>query len=335
MALRVGINGFGRIGRLVLRAALDVPGLDCIAVNDVADTETLAYLLQFDTVHGLLDGDVELIPDGLSIDGRDLRCLREADPARLPWGDLGVELVIEATGRFTNRAAVEAHLHAGAKRVIVTAPARDMDGTFVIGVNDDTLDPERHVIISSASCTTNTLALLAKILYEHFGIERGIMTTMHAYTNSQALLDRPMGTLRRSRAAAVNLVPTSTGAARTIDEVIPELTGRIEALAIRSPHPAGSILDFTVQLANTVDAQTLNDVLLQESETARYQELLLVSHDPLVSTDIVGTSFSAIVDAESTLVNGNLAKVLAWYDNEWGYSCRVVDLALMLAEPEA
>ncbi len=331
MALRIGINGFGRIGRLVLRAGLDLSDLDFVAVNDLADTESLAYLLQFDTVHGLLDGDVELIPDGFSIDGEDIRCLREGDPEKLPWGELGVELVIDATGRFTQRAALEAHLRAGAKRVLVTAPARDMDGTFVVGVNDDTLDPERHIIISSASCTTNTLALLAKILYEHFGIERGIMTTVHAYTNSQALLDRPMGKLRRSRAAAINLVPTSTGAARTIDEVIPELAGRIEALAIRSPNPAGSLLDLTVQLANAVDVQTINDVLLQESESARYQELLLVSHDPLVSTDIVGTSFSAIVDAESTLVNGNLAKVLAWYDNEWGYSCRVVDLALILA----
>ena len=331
MALRIGINGFGRIGRLVLRAGLDLSDLDFVAVNDLADTESLAYLLQFDTVHGLLDGDVELIPDGFSIDGEDIRCLREGDPEKLPWGELGVELVIDATGRFTQRAALEAHHRAGAKRVLVTAPARDMDGTFVVGENDDTLDPERHIIISSASCTTNTLALLAKILYEHFGIERGIMTTVHAYTNSQALLDRPMGKLRRSRAAAINLVPTSTGAARTIDEVIPELAGRIEALAIRSPNPAGSLLDLTVQLANAVDVQTINDVLLQESESARYQELLLVSHDPLVSTDIVGTSFSAIVDAESTLVNGNLAKVLAWYDNEWGYSCRVVDLALILA----
>lgn len=333
MALRVGINGFGRIGRLVLRAGLEEPDLEFVAINDIADPETLAYLLQFDSIHGLMDGDVVPTDEGFTVDdGQEIRVLRERDPAALPWGKLGVDLVIESSGRFTKRDAAEAHLHAGAKRVLITAPAEGVDGTFVVGVNDEQYNPKEHRIISSASCTTNTLAVVAKILHDHFGIERGFMNTIHAYTNSQALLDRPMSKLRRSRAAAINLVPTSTGAAKTIDEVIPELAGKIGAIAIRSPNPAGSILDLTVCLRKEATADDINDVFNDASDSDRLRDILLLSDDPLVSTDIVGTSFTAIVDAESTMADGNMAKVLAWYDNEWGYSCRVVDLAVLAGQ---
>ncbi|HEX2948355.1 MAG TPA: type I glyceraldehyde-3-phosphate dehydrogenase [Armatimonadota bacterium] len=327
MALRVGINGFGRIGRLVLRAGLDEPDLEFIAVNDIADPETLAYLLQFDSIHGLLDEDVVPLGSGFSVDGQDITVLRERDPAALPWKEMGVDLVIEASGKFSKGDAMRAHLEAGAKYVLITAPAEGVDGTFVVGVNDDQLDPAKHKIISSASCTTNTLAVVAKVLHDAFTIERGFMTTVHSYTNSQVLLDKPANKLRRSRAAALNLIPTTTGAAKTIEKVMPELSGKLDAMAIRSPNPAGSIVDLSVLLGRDVTADEVNNVFSEASETERLMDVLLISDDPLVSTDIVGTSFTAIVDAESTMANKNMAKVLAWYDNEWGYSCRVVDLA--------
>ncbi|HEY3377584.1 MAG TPA: type I glyceraldehyde-3-phosphate dehydrogenase [Armatimonadota bacterium] len=332
MAIRVGINGFGRIGRLVFRAGLDAPELDFVAVNDVGgDAETLAYLLEFDSVHGLIDGDVALAEEGFTVDGQPITVLREHDPAKIPWRDLGVDLVIEASGHFTKREDAEAHLRAGAPRVLITAPAKGADATFVVGVNDKTYDPDKHHIISSASCTTNTLAVVAHVLHDSFGIERGFMSTVHAYTNSQALLDAPGGKLRRSRAAALNLVPTSTGAAQTIGEVIPALRGRLHSTAIRCPVPSGSLIDLTVELAEEVTMDTVNAAFREASDSETLQDVLLVSDDALVSTDIVGTSFSAIIDAEITMADGHLAKVLAWYDNEWGYSCRVVDLAAMIA----
>lgn len=331
MAIRVGINGFGRIGRLVMRSGLDEQDLEFVAVNDIADTETLAYLLQFDSVHGLLDGEVSVTEEGFTVDGQDIAIFREREPSAIPWKELDVDLVIEASGHFTGRSAAEGHLKAGAKHVLITAPAKDVDGTFVIGVNDDQFDPAKHLIFSSASCTTNALAVVAQVIQQTYGIERGFMTTVHAYTNSQVLLDTPSSKLRRSRAAAMNLVPTSTGAAHTISEVIPELKGKLEAMAIRSPNPAGSLIDFTVLLGEEVSAEDMNATLIEASDTDRLRDILLVTDDPLVSTDIVGTSFSAIVDAESTLANGNMAKILAWYDNEWGYSCRVVDLAARVA----
>jgi len=332
MPIRVGINGFGRIGRLVLRAGYDRDELEFVAVNDVADAETLAYLLQFDSVHGLSDFDVEPIDRGFSIDGSDIAMFDKTLPSEIPWKDLGVQLVIEASGHFTKRDDAAAHLAAGAGKVIITAPAKGADATFVYGVNDDAYDPGRHHVVSTASCTTNTLAVVASVLHDSFTIERGFALAVHAYTNSQALLDQPLGKLRRSRAAALNLVPTSTGAARTIDDVLPALKGRMDAVAIRTPNPAGSILDLTVQLGQEVDADAVNEAFENASETERLQDVLLVSNDPLVSTDIVGVSFTAIVDEESTLAMGNMAKVLAWYDNEWGYSMRVVDMAAKMAE---
>ncbi|MHB9024043.1 MAG: type I glyceraldehyde-3-phosphate dehydrogenase [Armatimonadota bacterium] len=332
MATRVAINGFGRIGRQVLRAGIDEEELEFVAANDLGDKETLAYLLQFDSVHGLMDRDVEMTEGGLSTDGEELLILRERDPGKLPWKDLGIDLVIEASGKFASKDAAQAHLDAGARKVLITAPASDVDATIVLGVNEELLDMQSQSVISSASCTTNTFAVIAKVLQESFGIDRGMMLTVHAYTNSQALLDTPVGKLRRSRAAAINLVPTSTGAAKTIYAVIPELQGRLNALAVRCPIPDGSLLDFTAILGREVDAEVVNEVFEAASETDRLQDILLLSHDPLVSTDIVGTSFTTIVDAESTTANGNLVKVLAWYDNEWGYSCRVVDLAVMMAE---
>ncbi|MHB9129513.1 MAG: type I glyceraldehyde-3-phosphate dehydrogenase [Armatimonadota bacterium] len=332
MTMRVGINGFGRIGRLVLRAGIDEPDLEFVAVNDISDTETLAYLLQFDSVHGLMDGEVTPTSEGFSIDGQTIKVLRERNPADLPWKELGVDLVIESSGHFATRQEAVGHLEAGANKVLISAPAKEVDGTFVIGVNDDLYDPDQHIIVSTASCTTNALAVVAKVIHDSFGIEQGFMTTVHAYTNSQVLLDKPSNKLRRSRAAALNLVPTTTGAAKTINEVIPELTGRIEAMAIRSPNPDGSIIDFTVLLGREVDIEAVNAALSDASESDRMQDVLLVTSDPLVSTDIVGTPFSAIVDAESTMANGRLAKILAWYDNEWGYSCRVVDMAALIAQ---
>ena len=332
MAIRVAINGFGRTGRLALRAGFDEPDLDFVAINDLADAETLAYLLQFDSVHGLADYDIAMTEQGFSLDGQEIAVLGEKDPAKLPWKELDIDLVIESSGLFTSRDAAQAHLDAGARRVLITAPAKGVDGTFVIGVNEDSYDPGKHYIVSTASCTTNCLAVIAKVLHERFEIVHGLALTMHAYTNTQALLDRPVGKLRRSRAAALNLVPSTTGAALTINDVLPELSGRLDALAVRSPNPAGSLLDLTVLLQHDADATEINDAFKDASQTEGLQEVLLVSHDPLVSTDIVGTSVSAIIDAESTLTKGNLAKVLAWYDNEWGYSCRVVDFAVLMAQ---
>lgn len=331
MAIRVGINGFGRIGRLVLRAGFDREELEFVAVNDVADTETLAYLLQFDSVHGLSDFDVEMIDNGFSIDGHDIAVFDKRVPSEIPWRDLDVQMVIDASGHFTKREEAAAHLAAGASKVLITAPAHGADATFVYGVNDDSYDPGRHHVVSTASCTTNALAIVTRVLHDSFGINKAFALAVHAYTNSQALLDQPVGKLRRARAAALNLVPTSTGAAKTIDEVVPEVKGRLSAMAIRTPNPDGSILDFTALLDQEVDADAVNDAFYDASETERLQEVLLVSNDPLVSTDIVGVSFTAIVDSESTQAMGNMAKVLTWYDNEWGYSMRVVDMAAKMA----
>ncbi|MHB0937226.1 MAG: type I glyceraldehyde-3-phosphate dehydrogenase [Armatimonadota bacterium] len=331
MAIRVGINGFGRIGRLVLRGGFDREELKFVAVNDIADTETLAYLLQFDSVHGLSDFDVAPTDEGFSVDGRDLAVFNKQAPSDIPWRDLGVQLVIEASGHFTKREEAAGHLAAGASKVVITAPAHGADATFVYGINDDAYDPGRHHVVSTASCTTNALAIVTRVLHDSFGIDKAFALAVHAYTNSQALLDQPVGKLRRARAAALNLVPTTTGAARTIDEVVPEVKGRLSAMAIRTPNPDGSLLDVTALLQQEVDADAVNEAFYDASETERLQEVLLVSNDPLVSTDIVGVSFTAIVDAESTQAMGNMAKVLTWYDNEWGYSMRVVDMAAKMA----
>ncbi len=330
--MRVGINGFGRIGRLIMRAGFDEPDLEFVAVNDVADAETLAYLLQFDSVHGMADFDITVTEKGFTVDEEDITVFNTRNPAEIPWNELGVELVIEASGHFATRDAAAGHIQAGVKKVLITAPAKGVDGTFVIGVNDRHYDPEKHQIVSTASCTTNALAVIARVLHDAFTITRGFALTVHAYTNSQVLLDRPSDKLRRSRAAALNLVPTSTGAAHTINEVIPELEGRLEAMAIRSPNPDGSIIDLTVVLEKSADAAAINEAFRHAADTPELQEILLISDDPLVSSDIVGASFTTIIDAESTRVIGNMAKVLAWYDNEWGYSCRVVDMAVKMAQ---
>jgi glyceraldehyde 3-phosphate dehydrogenase len=328
MSVRVGINGFGRIGRHVLRAAMPRGhDLEIVAVNDLGDARTMAHLLRYDSVHGRFGGTVEVTDAGLVVDGREIRMLSERDPAALPWDDLGVEVVIESTGFFTKREGAAKHLEAGARKVIISAPATDPDVTLCIGVNDDAYDRDNHHIISNASCTTNCLAPLAKVLLDTFGIERGFMTTTHAYTNDQQILDFPHKDLRRARAAAVNVIPTSTGAAKAIGLVIPELKGVLDGFAMRVPVPDGSATDLVACVGRDTDRDEVNAAFRAAASSGPMAEILDYSEDPLVSGDIVGSPASAIFDSPLTMVNGDLVKVLAWYDNEWGYSSRVVDLA--------
>jgi glyceraldehyde 3-phosphate dehydrogenase len=324
---RVGINGFGRIGRNFFRAHLERHAdFEIVAINDLGDAKTMGHLLKYDSVLGQLDGDVE-VGDGVIRAGTsELKVLSERDPAALPWGDLGVDVVIESTGFFTDREGAQKHLDAGAKKVVISAPATDPDVTIVLGVNDDTYDPDEHHIISNASCTTNCVAPLTKVLHDNFTVEQGFMTTIHAYTNDQQILDLPHKDLRRARAAAINLIPTSTGAARAIGLVLPDLKGKIDGISVRAPVPTGSITDLVVRLGREVTVDDVNGAYRAAADTGRLQGIMRYSDDPLVSTDIVHSPFSCIVDSDLTMANGTMAKVFGWYDNEWGYSCRLVDV---------
>jgi len=330
MSTRIAINGFGRIGRLALRAARE-HDLSVVGVNDLADAATLAHLLKYDSVHGPFPGDVSVGDDGLRVDGQTIRVSSERDPSRLPWRDLEVAIVIEATGRFRRREEAALHLDAGAQRVIVTAPSPDPDLTVVLGVNADEYDPEIHRVVSNASCTTNCLAPVAKVLDDHFGLVRGWMTTIHAYTNDQPILDSPHKDLRRARAGALSMIPTSTGAARALGLVLPQLKGKLDGYAMRVPTADVSAVDLAVELAGATDANAINGAL-RAAAHGPLAGILDVCDDPCVSIDFRGNPHSSIVDAARTQVMGeNFAKVVSWYDNEWGYSCRVADLAERLA----
>ena len=327
MTVRVGVNGFGRIGRNFWRAVdASDHDIEIVAANDLGDVKTMAHLLKYDSVLGPLKHHVETTDTGIAIDGKELKILAERDPGALPWGDLGVDVVIESTGFFTDRAGAQKHIDAGAKKVIISAPATDPDITVCIGVNDDLYDADSHHIVSNASCTTNCLAPLAKVLLDRFGIQRGFMTTTHAYTGDQALLDAPHSDLRRARAAALNVIPTTTGAAKAIGLVIPELLGKLDGLSLRVPVPCGSATDLVAVLDKEVTRDEVNDAFAAAADTGAMTGILQYTDDPIVSTDVVGNSFSSIFDSKLTMANGNLVKVLSWYDNEWGYSCRVVDL---------
>jgi glyceraldehyde 3-phosphate dehydrogenase len=331
MAIKVGINGFGRIGRNVLRASLGDPDLHFVAINDLTDAKTLAYLLKYDPVHGTLKGSVEAKDDQIIVDGKAIKVLAVKDPKELPWKDLHVEVVIESTGRFTDREGAGKHLSAGAKQVIISAPAKDPDVTIVLGVNEDTFDPKIHHIVSNASCTTNCLAPVAKVLLETFGIKHGVMTTIHSYTNDQQLLDLPHKDLRRARAAGMSMIPTSTGAAKALHLVLPQLKGKMDGLAIRVPTPNVSLVDLTVETEKDCDVAAVNEAFRKASNGA-LKGILDYSEDPIVSIDQKGDDHSATVDAPlTTVIDKRLVKVTAWYDNEWGYSCRVRDLIKVLA----
>jgi glyceraldehyde 3-phosphate dehydrogenase len=333
MAIRVAINGFGRIGRNVLRAAKaeGVTDIEFVAVNDLTDTKTLAHLLKYDSVHGIYDGSVEARAESLVVDGSEVRVLSEKDPAALPWRDLGVDIVIESTGRFTSRADAAKHLDAGARKVVISAPAKNEDITVVLGVNEDAYDPQNHHVISNASCTTNCLAPVVKVLLDEFGFRRGLMTTVHSYTNDQQILDLPHKDLRRARAAAVSIIPTTTGAAKATGLVLPEVVGKIDGVAMRVPTPNVSIVDLTAELDRDATPDQINDAF-RTAANGRLRGILEVQDAELVSVDFIGNPHSSIVDAASTNVVAGLVKVMAWYDNEWGYSSRCVDLARYLAE---
>jgi glyceraldehyde 3-phosphate dehydrogenase len=326
MAIRVGINGFGRIGRNIMRAALSDDNVDFVAVNDLTDANTLAHLLKYDSVLGNLDADIKASGDTISVDGDDFKVLSTKDPAQLPWKDFGVDVVFESTGKFTKRDDAAKHLNAGAKKVIITAPATSPDITLVLGVNDDAYDASKHHVISNASCTTNCLAPLAKVVHQSFGIRKAWMTTVHAYTNDQNLLDLPHKDLRRARAAAMSIIPTTTGAAKAVGEVLPELKGKIDGIAMRVPTPNVSVVDLVAVVEKKTTGQEVNDALKAAANGA-LRGILQFEEAPLVSIDFRGNSHSSIIDAAYTKVmDGDLVKVMAWYDNEWGYSSRCVDL---------
>ncbi len=331
MAVKVGINGFGRIGRMVFRAGLGNDKIEFVAINDITDSKTLAHLLKYDSVHGKLDAEVSYTEDSLIVNGKNIRIYTEREPEKIPWGEIGVDIVMECTGLFRERAKAEGHIKAGAKKVIISAPAKDPDITIVMGVNHEKYDPEKHHIVSNASCTTNCLAPVCKVLLENFGIEKGLMTTTHAYTNDQRILDAPHKDLRRARAAAVSMVPTTTGAAKAVSLVLPELEGKLNGMAIRVPTPNVSVVDLVAQLGKKVSVEEVNNSLKEASETY-LKGILSVCEEPLVSVDFNGSRFSSIVDALSTMVIGDMVKVIAWYDNEFGYSNRMVDLAIYMAE---
>ncbi len=334
MAVKVGINGFGRIGRLVFRAAIDegAKDIEIVAVNDLTDARTLAHLLKYDSTFGAFKGTVEAKEGAIVVNGKEIKVFSQKDPAMIPWKDAGVKIVIESTGRFTDAEKAKAHITAGASKVVISAPAKNEDGTFVMGVNDDKYDPKKHHIVSNASCTTNALAPLAKVLMDNFGIKGGIMTTIHSYTNDQVILDFPHKDLRRARAAGLSMIPTSTGAAKAIGLVIPELKGKMDGMAIRVPTPNVSLVDLTVEVEKTTTAADVVSALKKASQSPRLKGILEVCEEPLVSIDFKGNKTSSIIDAESTKVIGNLVKVLAWDDNEWGYSCRVVDLCELMVK---
>jgi glyceraldehyde 3-phosphate dehydrogenase (phosphorylating) len=332
MAVKVGINGFGRIGRNFFRANAKRGGpLDIVSVNDITDPPTLAHLLKYDSVHGVLDAEVKATGDGLAVDGKELRVTAERDPAALPWKELGVDLVVESTGLFTDREKAEKHLAAGARKVVISAPAKGEDITIVMGVNDGDYDAAKHTVISNASCTTNCVVPLAKVLHDAFGIERGFMTTVHAYTNDQNLLDLPHKDLRRARASAINIVPASTGAAKATSLAMPEMKGRLDGTALRVPVPDGSITDLVCIVQREATVQDVNRAYQEAAQSGPLKGYLQYTEDPIVSSDIVGNPHSCIFDAKSTMANGNMVKVMGWYDNEWGYSNRLVDLVTKIA----
>ncbi len=325
MAIRIGINGFGRIGRLVYRAAMKSANLDIVGINDICDAPTLAHLLKYDSIHGRLSSSVSADGNDLLVNGKKVRVMAERDPARLPWKELGVDVVLESTGLFTEREKAAAHLTAGAKRVLISAPAKKADGTFVIGVNDQGFDPRKHIVISIGSCTTNCLAPVAKVIDDTYGITSGYMTTVHAYTNDQRILDLPHKDLRRARAAAMSLIPSSTGAAKAIGLVLPQLEGKLDGVAVRAPVPDGSLVDLTCVTAKPATVEGINSAMKKAAEGSM-KGILAYCEDPIVSMDVVGDPHSSIFDSLETRANGNLVKVFTWYDNEWGFSNRVVEM---------
>jgi glyceraldehyde 3-phosphate dehydrogenase (phosphorylating) len=337
MSIKVGINGFGRIGRNLFRAAwerkLDV---DFVAVNDITDAHTLAHLLKYDSILGSFPAQIESKDDEIHFDGKPLKVLCERDPAKLPWGDLGVTVVVESTGLFTDRGGAAKHLEAGADKVVISAPAKDPDVTVALGVNfDEAYDPGTHRIISNASCTTNCLAPVAKILNDSIGIEHGLMTTIHAYTADQRLQDMPHSDLRRARAAAINLIPTSTGAAKAIGLVVPELAGKLNGIAVRAPVPVCSVVDLVCEVSRETSVEEVNSLFEKEADKGRYEGIIRYTDDPIVSTDIHKSSYSSIFDSELTMVtDGTLVKLVSWYDNEWGYSCRLGELVEKVSAPQ-
>ena len=332
MAVKVGINGFGRIGRMVYRAMAGDNRFDVVAINDLGNVEVMAHLLKYDSIHGVAFKSVEAKGDKIIADGHELKVLSERDPKDLPWGDLGVDVVIESTGFFTDGEKAAAHIEAGAKKVIISAPATNVDGTFVMGVNDKEYDKEKHNIVSNASCTTNCLAPFTKVLLDNFGVKRGYMNTIHSYTGDQVVLDGPHKDLRRARASAMNMIPTSTGAARAIGLVLPELKGKLDGFATRVPTPDGSVVDLTVELEKEVTADEINEAM-KKAANGELKGILEYTEDPIVSSDIIDNPHSSIFDSKMTMVLGdknNLVKCVSWYDNEWGYSNRAADLAAIM-----
>jgi len=330
MSLKIAINGFGRIGRMVFRAGLNNADIEFVAINDLTDPPTLGHLLKYDSVHGILDADISSTDHSLIVNGKEIEMYTEKEPARLPWNDMGVETVFECTGLFRERAKAADHLEAGARKVIISAPAKGPDVTVVMGVNHHEYDPKRHHIVSNASCTTNCLAPPCKVLLDHFGIEKGLMTTTHAYTGDQRLLDFPHRDLRRARAAALSMIPTTTGAAKAVSLVLPQLEGKLNGMAIRVPTPNVSVVDLVVQLGKSATVDEINNAFKEASENS-LKGIMAYCDEPLVSSDFNGTSVSSTVDGLCTMVVGDMAKILAWYDNEFGYSNRMVDLALYMA----
>jgi len=333
--VRIGVNGFGRIGRLVLRAALEkkYPGIEFVAFNDIADAKTLAHLFKYDSNYGVYPGDVSAKDNAVVVDGKEYKVFAERDPKNLPWKSLGVDMVVESTGLFTDAAKAGAHIEAGAKKILISAPAKGEDVTIVLGVNEKDYNPAKHNIISNASCTTNCLAPLAKVLVDHFGVKMGLMTTIHSYTNDQKVMDAPHKDLRRARAAALSMIPTSTGAAKAIGKVIPALNGKMNGLSIRVPSPTVSLVDLVVNLEKAADADAINAAYKKAAEGS-LKGILQYCAEPLVSKDFVKNPNSSIYDAGSTYIVGDMVKVLGWYDNEWAYSCRVVDLLKYMVEKQ-
>jgi glyceraldehyde 3-phosphate dehydrogenase len=330
MAVKVGINGFGRIGRLVFKRMMEVGGYEVMAINDITDSKTLAHLLKYDSVHRRFPGEVSASENGIRVNGKEIKVLAEKDPSRLPWKELNVEIAIESTGKFTKREQLELHLNAGAKKVVLTAPPKDdLDAMIVLGVNENALKPE-HKIISNASCTTNCLAPMVKVIDDAFGIKKGFMNTIHAYTNDQVMLDQPHKDLRRARAGALSIIPTTTGAAKAVGKVLPHLKGKLDGFSLRVPVPDGSITDFTCILNKEATKEEINEAFKKASET-NLKGYLEYCTDPIVSTDIIGNPASCIFDSLSTMSYGDIIKVVGWYDNEWGYSCRIVDLLKKIA----
>ena len=325
MSINVGINGFGRIGRLVFKRMMEIGGFDVIAINDLMDTKTLSHLLKYDSIHGRYPGKIEALDSSIKVDGKEIKILSEKDPSKLHWGDMNVDFVIESTGVFRDMGKLGLHLDAGAKKVILTAPPKgDLDAMIVLGVNDSDLKPE-HKIVSNASCTTNCLAPMVKVLDDNFGIKKGFMTTIHSYTNDQVMLDQPHKDLRRARAGAINIIPTTTGAAKAVGVVLPHLKGKLDGFSLRVPTADGSITDFVCELNKETTKEEVNEYMKKASGTSM-TGILEYTEDPIVSTDIIGNPYSCIFDSLSTMCIGNLVKVIGWYDNEWGYSCRVVDI---------